>query len=51
MDPIQIEQIIQETEKMTDRDLLVQIYVRMRMVDAFVEQARSNPMLSAMMGQ
>lgn len=50
MDPIAIEEFISETKEMDDRELLVNIYVRMRMIDMFIESARSNPMFSAMMG-
>ncbi len=49
MDPIQVEQFIEETKEMSDRELLVNVYVRLRMVDTFVESARNNPMFAAMM--
>ena len=45
-----IEQIMAETRDMSDRDMLIQIYARVRFLDAMIEKMKQNPMLSAMLG-
>lgn len=43
------EQAIQEAKQLSDRELLEQIYARLRMVDSIIETAQNNPMLQAFM--